>query len=477
MAERKTRSGLGTYVTDMKVKRVVDVYRRPSTTVYNIVALNELARNSPNGTVHSAVRYEGRAATPGKVDGVPPIYLIGATARQQDLFDRIIQKGQGNAEFMANLGRIATHNTDGMWIIIADLEPLVPPEGMLNPYQAAPIIGGIAQVDLSDREFELQAYDMGGSAAGASYDAYIVRMEALQRSRRQSDSTQIEIDGRRTTWGAYLADLRAKATEAHEEGDIRFARNVIHEMFHWGPNARHIDFVAPTDMAGLTTLLGTTPADVLQRVIDDPTYNPSDRVLENLAVSLNLNVPLLNATLVEQRGIFAEERYRDLQVAIFDGYEALRKANPNADFDFAALRKQQILKLKDGAPLNSENPNDHEPTEAFARTFQNAVATRTTAITARTVFLRELNGRLGAYGVDEGGGPWAMAQKLRDDLDGLNAELEVAETRLARKALRKRIHLFKGMLAWCETRAGYVMPEKEAPPTSGTDGAPTTFSD
>lgn len=60
--------------------------------------------------------------------------------------------------------------------------------------------------------------------------------------------------------------------------------------------------------------------------------------------------------------------------------------------------------------------------------------------------------------IDRQRGPTAMAAKLEDDLTDLRARLEVAETRRERKALNKRVHLLKGMLDWCKTRAGYVAP-------------------
>jgi hypothetical protein len=49
-----------------------------------------------------------------------------------------------------------------------------------------------------------------------------------------------------------------------------------------------------------------------------------------------------------------------------------------------------------------------------------------------------------------------LADKLRDDLDDLGAELEVATKRADRSRITKRVRLVKELLRWCESRAGYV---------------------
>jgi hypothetical protein len=53
-------------------------------------------------------------------------------------------------------------------------------------------------------------------------------------------------------------------------------------------------------------------------------------------------------------------------------------------------------------------------------------------------------------------GPNGLADKLRDDLDELGAELEVAPSRAERSRINKRMHLLKQLLRWCESRTGYV---------------------
>lgn len=55
------------------------------------------------------------------------------------------------------------------------------------------------------------------------------------------------------------------------------------------------------------------------------------------------------------------------------------------------------------------------------------------------------------------GGPNAMADKIRDELDDIAAELDGgAASRSRRSELNKRAHSLKGLLRWCETRAGYI---------------------
>lgn len=52
-------------------------------------------------------------------------------------------------------------------------------------------------------------------------------------------------------------------------------------------------------------------------------------------------------------------------------------------------------------------------------------------------------------------GPNRIADRLRDELDDLNAELEECRDRARRSALNKSAHRLKGLLQWAETRAGY----------------------
>lgn len=54
-------------------------------------------------------------------------------------------------------------------------------------------------------------------------------------------------------------------------------------------------------------------------------------------------------------------------------------------------------------------------------------------------------------------GPNLMADKIRDELDDLAAELDGGGVAKARRSeINKRVHSLKDWLRWCETRAGYV---------------------
>lgn len=54
-------------------------------------------------------------------------------------------------------------------------------------------------------------------------------------------------------------------------------------------------------------------------------------------------------------------------------------------------------------------------------------------------------------------GPNRVADKIRDDLDDIAAELDGGALPQSRRSeLNKRAHRLKSLLQWCETRAGYV---------------------
>jgi len=54
-------------------------------------------------------------------------------------------------------------------------------------------------------------------------------------------------------------------------------------------------------------------------------------------------------------------------------------------------------------------------------------------------------------------GPNAIADTIRDELDDIAARLDSAElSREERRPLNKRAHVLKGLLKWCESRAGYI---------------------
>jgi hypothetical protein len=56
-------------------------------------------------------------------------------------------------------------------------------------------------------------------------------------------------------------------------------------------------------------------------------------------------------------------------------------------------------------------------------------------------------------------GPNALADTIRDELDAIAARLDSGElSREERRPLNKRAHVLKGLLKWCESRAGYREP-------------------
>lgn len=59
-------------------------------------------------------------------------------------------------------------------------------------------------------------------------------------------------------------------------------------------------------------------------------------------------------------------------------------------------------------------------------------------------------------------GPNRLADSIRDQLDSIAAELDGGDLpRIRRSALNKQAHRLKGLLRWCETRAGYLVPASE----------------
>lgn len=56
--------------------------------------------------------------------------------------------------------------------------------------------------------------------------------------------------------------------------------------------------------------------------------------------------------------------------------------------------------------------------------------------------------------------PYAMAQDCRATAARLDAEIATAATKAEAKALRRRRKLVNDLARWCETRAGYVVPDE-----------------
>lgn len=57
-------------------------------------------------------------------------------------------------------------------------------------------------------------------------------------------------------------------------------------------------------------------------------------------------------------------------------------------------------------------------------------------------------------------GPYQMAQDCRAMIPKLDAAIAAAKTQREAKALRKRRKLCRDLVRWCETRAGYIVPER-----------------
>lgn len=56
-------------------------------------------------------------------------------------------------------------------------------------------------------------------------------------------------------------------------------------------------------------------------------------------------------------------------------------------------------------------------------------------------------------------GPYEMARECRAKAGEIDREIAAAKTKAERKSLRQRRRLCLHIAQWCETRAGYVVPE------------------
>lgn len=56
-------------------------------------------------------------------------------------------------------------------------------------------------------------------------------------------------------------------------------------------------------------------------------------------------------------------------------------------------------------------------------------------------------------------GPYEMAKDCRAMVAKLDAAIAAAKTKREAKKLRQRRKLCRDLVRWCETRAGYVVPE------------------
>jgi Ca2+-binding RTX toxin-like protein len=437
MADRKTKSGLGTYVSDLRVSRVVDVYRQPpnSNFVPNMIALADVIQTGKNGNVASAVRYSGAAATNGQ-NAMPDIYLVGATKRQQEIFDKIVENGRGNAEFVANLNRIAVANSEGLWIVVSNTNTL--------PVGSDRVIGGIAQPGPgsgknygpteTDGQFEIQAGDLGKGSDAATWEASIKLVETRAK---QSDGAAFlaskTADGK-MTYAQYLVYAKKKAADLRKESDVYFARHVIHEMFHWGE--RHSDFSAvPSNPSDLATSLQIDKNKILNVAFDDKTYGPSDRILDAIGDASKLDRPTLNTILARERSDYGQASYQTFQFAMLRAYRNLA-ANPNNVLDFPGLVRHGILVPKPNTPPNSINPNDYLETQTVQEIEADRLKAGGQVLTEKNKILAELKKILAKHKADTG--ETIDPITVTGNIDALERDIETAERaiQIAQKDLK-----------------------------------------
>lgn len=55
-------------------------------------------------------------------------------------------------------------------------------------------------------------------------------------------------------------------------------------------------------------------------------------------------------------------------------------------------------------------------------------------------------------------GPWGLARLCEDRMAELEEAKAACRTRAERKPINQHLHTLRGMLRWCETRAGYRNP-------------------
>ncbi|HEY0029047.1 MAG TPA: cadherin-like domain-containing protein, partial [Allosphingosinicella sp.] len=402
MADKKTKSGLGTYVSNLRVSRVVDVYRRPpgSNLVPNMIALAGVIQTGKNGNVASAVRYDGVAASNGQ-SAMPDIYLVGATKRQQEIFDKIVENGRGNAEFVANLNRIALANSEGLWIVVSNTSSIPVGSGQVvgGVAQPGPTPGGKFGATETDGQFEIQAGDIGRANAAALFEASILAIEANVRAVGPSYLSGKTPDGTMTLRD-YLAMAKKRAPELRKESDVYFARHVIHEMFHWGEI--HTSFGAvPANSTALATALQTDKSKVLNVAFDDKTYGPSDRILDAIGDASKLDRPTLNAILTKERENYGVGSYETFQYAMLRAYRNLA-ANPANVLDIPGLVRHGILVQKPNTPPGSTNPNDYSETKTVQDIAADRETTNGEVLAETTKILNELNNILAKHKASTG---------------------------------------------------------------------------
>jgi Ca2+-binding RTX toxin-like protein len=416
---QQTKSKLGTYI-NFKVSEVIRIFRQDSTATSkppefmapNLVAIAGILQNSKDGFVNSTVFYKGRKETikpdgTSKGDGIPDIYLIGATKVQQEQFDNIIKFGLKDKEFADNLHKIYKGNPQGLYILQSS-ESNIPINGG--------VIGGVAQPGPNvkgdfgptekDGEFEIQAGDLGYYDVARGIEATITAETAkVKASKAYGLSVSTHKDAKSNeTVNDFIKRQKAIVDLAKKMGDVYFARHVIHEMFHW--DVGHNSWPKQNTLAGFTSLLNRTDQSVLDTPFTDPTYGPSDRILTNIRKKLKLDELTFQGVLNDERTEQGLREYKSYQISLFDSYQGLLK-DPNVNAaDLAALLpllvSKGVLQLKSTAPLNSTNPSDFEETAVIGATRTTKKNDKSTTTNILNSTLTEVNKLLLQFNVDYG---------------------------------------------------------------------------
>ena len=317
---KKTASGLGTYITDYKVTDLIEVYRMDGLLAPNAVALaGVVATQTKNNTVRSAIVYENLPGIFDNPSDMPKIYLFGATERQQKLFDKIITEGRNDPQFIANFRTIAQANPNGIFIVVSNSSSLPTVTGGLvgGMAQPGPLTGGNFGPTMTDGQFELQAGDIGRSDVLATFDTAIRDAERLKRSMGSAWTSEHQ---------KLLDENYRRRGVIEQEASVYFARHVIHEMFHWG--AKHNSFGVPQSPEGMTALMnGWTDEAILNIALTDPTYGPSDQILRNLQVKLNLDAATINSVLQQEQKSYGTSQLNSFKNALYRFYK-IAVSNP-----------------------------------------------------------------------------------------------------------------------------------------------------
>jgi len=178
------------------------------------------------------------------------------------------------------------------------------------------------------------------------------------------------------------------------------------------------------------------PSTIASRALADPTYNPSDQVLQNLRVTLGFtNQAEFDAFMASERGAFAKNQWTSHQGALVKYFSeklltGQATVNPG---DLDKLVQLGLIKRKQGAAQGSNNPTDYEVSPLGSNIVRRISADQAALRALRIQKLNELNNELSKYGVvhlaaneppegEEGNAIIDNAIKDRqDDLDAIAA--------------------------------------------------------